>query len=187
MSWTSMFKWATFREILLPSSDLLERLIIFPFGSDLCWIVLEIPFRISDKVCMVLCINCIICFLWCCFWPPSTETVLDSFCVVSTVVFWGDNFDGGYGSNTEVICDNAEWSFFIDSISFFRISVSFCNVSFLFFSVCFAADTSEGVFLLVLWLRGALKIDLLNVIVLFVICKILFAEFKSQICVASSF
>ena len=102
-------------------------------------------------------------------------------CFLRWQFWWWD------GSNTEVICDNAEWSFFIDSISFFRISVSFCNVSFLFFSVCFAADTSEGVFLLVLWLRGALKIELLNVIVLFVICKILFAEFKSQICVASSF
>ena len=86
------------------------------------------------------------------------------FCVVSTAIFWGDNFDGGYGSNCRLvgIFYNAEWSFFIYSIYFFRISISFCKASFLLFSVSFAAGTSVGVFVLVLKLRRAFKIEFLT-------------------------
>ena len=103
-------------------------------------------FSYSDKVCMVLCINFITCFIWCCFWPSSTAAVFlffDSFCGVSTTVFWGDDFDGGYGSNCRLVgvWDTTELTFFTDSISFFRISISFCNASFLLLSVCFAAGS----------------------------------------------
>ena len=51
----------------------------------------------SGQVCMVLCINFIACFIWCRFLPPSMEAAFpffDSFCVVSTAVFWGDNLVG---------------------------------------------------------------------------------------------
>ena len=59
-------------------------------------------FSYSDKVCMVPCINFITCFIWCCFLPPSTDAAFPlfvSFFVVSTTVFWGNNFDGKCGSN----------------------------------------------------------------------------------------
>ena len=121
-------------------------------------------FSYSDKACMVLCINSITCFIWCCFWPPSTEaafSLFDSFCVISTAIFQGDNFDGWYQSNCRLVgtCDTTEWSFFIDSISFFRILISFCNASILLLSVCFPAGTSVGVFLLVLRLWRAFNIE----------------------------
>ena len=51
-------------------------------------------FSHSGQVCMVLCINFIACFIWCRFWPTSMEAAFpffDSFCVVSTAVFWGVN------------------------------------------------------------------------------------------------
>ena len=79
-------------------------------------------FSYSDKVCMVLCINFITCFIWCCFWPSSTAAVFlffYSFCGFSTTVFWGDDFDGGYGSNCRLVgvWDTTELTFFTDSIS----------------------------------------------------------------------
>ena len=108
---------------------------------------------------MVLCINFITCIIWCCFWSRFRF-----FLCGFNGCFLGDNFDGGYGSNCHLlrICDTAEWSFFIDSISFFRISISFCNASFWLFLGCFAAVTLVGVFLLVLWPRHAFKIEFLT-------------------------
>ena len=134
-------------------------------------------FSYSDKVCMVLSINLTTLFVWCCFWPPSKETAFQffySFCVVSTAVFWGDEFDRGYRSNCRLagICDTTGWSFFTDSISFLTISISFCNGSFLLFSVCFAEGTSVGMFLVVLLLRWAFKIEFSE----------LFGSFSARFC-----
>ena len=109
-----------------------------------------------DKVCMVLFIMFLTCFIWCWCWPPSAEgtfSFFDFVCVFSTAVFRGDGFDGEYGRNCPLleICDSTKWFIFIYSISFHRTSISFCNVSFLFL-FCFAVTASVDAFLLMLWL-----------------------------------
>ena len=85
-------------------------------------------FAYSDKVCMLLCINFITCFIrgYCGPQFPSFYV----FCVFSTVVLWGVSLDGGYGSNGRLIgiFDTTGWLVFIDSISLFRISISFCLI-----------------------------------------------------------
>ena len=133
---------------------------------------------------MVLCINFITCIIWCCFWSRFRF-----FLCGFNGCFLGDNFDGGYGSNCHLlrICDTAEWSFFIDSISFFRISISFCNASFWLFFGLFCCSYIGGCVSTCTMATTCIQNWVFNRIVLFVLCKILFAEFTSKIFTASSF
>ena len=141
---------------------------------------------------MVLCINFITWFIWCCFWPPSTQTAFpffDSFCVVQLLISKVINLMVGL----EVIV--VWWKFqmlqndffLIDLISFFRISVWLRNGSFLMFSVCLVPGTSVGVFLLVVGLWRAFVIELSMEILGLFSPRFFFAEFMPKMCAAFSF
>ena len=116
-------------------------------------------FSYSDKGCITPCINFITCFIWCCFWPPSTEATFPFFysvCVDSMAVFWGDNFDGGYGSTCRLVEIYVTTEFYLFSlIQFLSLEFQFhFEMSHYCFFVCLAAGS---LFLLVLWLRLAFK------------------------------
>ena len=145
-------------------------------------------FSYSDKGCITPCINFITCFIWCCFWPPSTVAtfpVFYSFCVDSTAVFWGDDFDGGYGSTCRLVEIYVTTEFYLFSlIQFLSLEFQFhFEMSHYCFFVCFAAGTSVVCFYSYYGYDWRLK----NAIIMFVLCKILFAEFTSKIDIFSSF
>ena len=121
-------------------------------------------FSYSDKVCMVLCIKFNNCFIWCFFLPPSTKAIFPFY----DPFVW---FQGLFLEviilmvGTEVIV--AWWEFVIlqnDLFSLIRFLSLKCQFYFAMPHFCcfrgfFASDTLLGVFLLVLWLRRAFKIE----------------------------